>query len=266
MRFARFSVEGKTSSGVIEGDGEDDVVFELKAGDVLGCAQAYESLDATKGDKSWPFSQIKLLAPVLPSKIIAIGLNYKAHAEEFGLTIPETPMILLKPPTSVIATGEEIIYPSHMSRRVDCEAELGVVIGKVAKDIPVEDAKDYILGYTCVNDVTARDLQKTDVQYIRAKAFDTFFPIGPWIETEIDPLNVKVKSLVNGELRQSSSTSDMVFNVFELVSFVSRIMTLLPGDVIATGTPAGHGKIKPCDEVEIRIEGIGSLINTVTEN
>lgn len=262
MRLARFSVEGKSYSGVIE----DDIVFELKAGDVLGCAQAYASIDTTKGDKSWSLNDVKLLAPVLPSKIIAIGLNYRAHAEEFGLSMPETPMVLLKPPTAVIGMGEDIIYPSHMSRRVDCEAELGVVIGQVAKDISVEDAKDYILGYTCVNDVTARDLQKSDTQFIRAKAFDTFAPIGPWIEDDIDPLNVKVKSLVNGELRQSSSTADMVFNVFEIVSFVSRVMTLLPGDVIATGTPSGNGKLKPGNEVEIQIEGIGSLINTVTEN
>ncbi|MCK4963239.1 MAG: fumarylacetoacetate hydrolase family protein [Anaerolineales bacterium] len=266
MRYARFLVDGKTHSGVIEGE----TVFELKGGDVLGCAQAYENIidgnTTAKSDNSWRINDVKLLAPVLPSKLIAMGLNYRAHAEEFGFVIPEDPMVLLKPTTAIIGIGDEIVYPSHMSRRVDCEAELGIVISKRAKNLSIEDAKDYILGYTCVNDVTARDLQKSDGQFIRAKAFDTFAPIGPWIESDIDPENLSVESYVNGELRESGHSSDMAKNVFEVVSFVSKIMTLLPGDVIATGTPSGNGKMKPGDEVEIRIEGIGSLTNTVVVN
>ena len=206
---------------------------------------------------------MRLLAPVEPSKVVAIGLNFKAHAAEFNKELPTEPMLFLKPSTSVIGPGEEIVYPSHMSYRVDYEAELGVVVGTRAHEVAVDRAADHILGYTCVNDVTARDLQGRDVQYTRAKSFDTFAPLGPWIETELDPLDVRIESFLNGEPRQSSSSSDMIFNVFELLSFVSHVMTLLPGDVIATGTPSGIGKMKPGNTVEVRVEGIGSLMNTV---
>lgn len=263
MRLCRFLVDGRASSGVIE----DDLVFEVKEGDVLGCAVACRALVIEKGEKSFPLSEVRLLPPVLPSKVVAIGLNYRAHALEYDLPVPEEPMLLLKPPSSVIGPDDEIVYPSHMSRRVDIEAELGVVIGRTAKDVEVEDAKDFILGYTSVNDVTARDLQKRDVQFVRSKGFDTFTPIGPSIVTEgaLDPKHLEVMSFVNKEKRQDSSSSDMVFDVYEIVSFVSSVMTLLPGDVIATGTPAGNGKVKPGDEVEISIEGIGVLRNPVRD-
>ncbi|MDH4227960.1 MAG: fumarylacetoacetate hydrolase family protein [Deltaproteobacteria bacterium] len=262
MRLLRFQKDGRACSGMAEGD----TVYELKGGDVLGCGQAYTEIKAEKGEKAGELSSFKLLSPVLPSKIVAIGLNYKAHAAEFNKELPSEPMMFLKPSTSVIGPGDAIVYPSHMSRRVDYEAELAIVAGKTAKDVEAGDARDYILGYTCINDVTARDLQGKDVQYTRAKGFDTFAPIGPWIETELkDPMNVRVESYLNGEKRQDSSTSDMIFSVYELFSFVSKVMTLYPGDVIATGTPSGVGKMKPGNTIEIRVEGIGSLLNTVVE-
>ena len=211
----------------------------------------------------WPLDKVDLLAPVTPSKVVAIGLNYKAHAEEFGKDLPAEPMLFLKPPNCVIGPGSDILYPAHMSHRVDYEAELGVVIGATARGVTPDEASGHILGYTCFNDVTARDLQGRDVQYTRAKGFDTFGPTGPWIETELDPGDVRVEAYLNGEKRQDCSTGDMIFNVYELVSFVSRVMTLLPGDIIATGTPPGVGKMKPGDEVEIRLSGIGSLVNRV---
>ena len=263
MRLCRFEADGRAHSGVIEGE----EILELAGGDVLGCAVACRALEIEKGKVSFPLSEVRLLPPVLPSKVVAIGLNYRAHAAEYGLAVPEEPMLLLKPPSSVIGPGEEIVYPSHMSRRVDIEAELGIVIGRTAKDVEVTDAKDFMLGYTCVNDVTARDLQKRDVQFVRSKGFDTFTPLGPSIVTEgdLDPKHLEVMSFVNGEKRQDSSSSDMVFDVYELVSFVSRVMTLLPGDVISTGTPAGNGKVKPGDEVEVVLEGIGVLKNPVRD-
>jgi 2-keto-4-pentenoate hydratase/2-oxohepta-3-ene-1,7-dioic acid hydratase in catechol pathway len=261
MRLARFSVGKGVFSGIIE----DGTVFEAKGGDILGCALAYDALDFKKDGRHWPLDGVRLLAPVLPSKIVAIGLNYRAHAAEFNKPLPEEPMLFLKPSTSVIGPGEEIRHPSHMSRRVDYEGELAAVIGKKAKDVSPAEARRFILGYTCFNDVTARDLQGKDIQYTRAKGFDTFAPIGPWIETELDPLEVKVESYLNGGKRQDSSTKDMIFNVYELVGFISRVMTLLPGDVIATGTPSGVGKMKPGDTIEIRVGGIGALVNKVAD-
>ncbi len=207
--------------------------------------------------------QVKLLPASTPSKIVAIGLNYKAHAAEFNKPLPETPMLFMKPSTAVIGHGDAIVYPSHMSHRVDYEGELAVVVGRKAKDVPVDKAQDYILGYTCINDVTARDLQGKDVQFTRAKGFDTFAPIGPWVETDLDPLNAKIETWLNGEKKQDTSTKDMIFNVYEVFSFVSSVMTLLAGDVIATGTPSGVGKMSPGDTVEVVIEGIGTLKNTV---
>ncbi len=190
-------------------------------------------------------------------------MNYKAHAAEFDKELPNEPMLFLKPPSSVIGPADGIVYPSHMSRRVDYEGELAVVIGTRTRHVEPSEAGEYILGYTCFNDVTARDLQGRDIQYTRAKGFDTFAPIGPWIETELEPTGVMVESCLNGDKRQSTSTSDMIFDCFTLVSFVSKVMTLSAGDVIATGTPSGVGKMKPGDEVTVRIEGIGELVNTV---
>jgi 2-keto-4-pentenoate hydratase/2-oxohepta-3-ene-1,7-dioic acid hydratase in catechol pathway len=210
-----------------------------------------------------PWDQARLLAPVIPSKVVAVGRNYVDHAAELDNEIPENPLIFLKPPTSVIGPLQPIRYPSD-SENVHHEAELAVVVGKVARDVRIEDAGMYILGYTAANDVTARDLQRSDGQWTRAKGFDTFCPLGPAIDTDLDPLEgLQITCRVNGDLRQSGSTADMVFGVSELLSYMSHVMTLLPGDVILTGTPAGVGPIEPGDKVEVEIEGIGVLMNPV---
>ena len=207
-------------------------------------------------------SQCVLLAPVLPSKIVAVGLNYSDHAAEMGLPIPDEPRLFLKPPTALVGPDDPIVYPPQ-SARVEHEAELAVVMRRRCHDVPAARVREYVLGYTCLNDVTARDVQARDRLPTRAKAFDTFCPIGPAIATDIDPNAVVVEAYVNGVLRQSSSTKELIFPVEELVARVAEVMTLLPGDVIATGTPPGVGPLLPGDRVEVRIEGIGSLRNTV---
>lgn len=209
-------------------------------------------------------SEVRLLAPCLPSKIVCVGLNYRSHAEETGLPMPTQPLIFLKPSTAVIGPDDEIVLPPLSPRRVDYEAELGVVIGRRARNVPLDRAMDFVLGFTCFNDVSERYAQQGDGQWTRAKSYDTFAPIGPWIETEVAPDDLKVETYLNGELRQSARTCDLIFVVPELISFISSVMTLLPGDVIATGTPSGIGQMNPGDAVEIRIEGIGSLRNDVT--
>jgi 2-keto-4-pentenoate hydratase/2-oxohepta-3-ene-1,7-dioic acid hydratase in catechol pathway len=206
--------------------------------------------------------EVRLLAPSLPSKIVAIGLNYRDHAEEVKLEIPKEPVFFIKPSTSVIGPGEAIVFPK-MSRRVDYEGELAIVIKKTAKSVPEEKAGDYILGYTCLNDVTARDLQPKNGQWTLSKGFDTFAPIGPWIVTDIDPSQLEISTLLNGERRQHSNTKNLIFGCKTLVSYVSRVMTLLPGDVIATGTSSGVGKMAVGDQVDVVIEGIGTLSNTI---
>lgn len=211
-----------------------------------------------------PWEAVQLLSPVIPSKVVAVGRNYLEHAAEFGNPLPEEPMIFLKPATSVIGPGASIVYPTSQSQNVHHEAELAVVIGRVAKNVAAEDAGGYIFGYTAANDVSARDLQKKDGQWGRAKGFDTFCPLGPVIETELDPLErLAVVCRVNGEVRQAGFTTEMVFGVAELVEFISKVMTLLPGDVILTGTPSGVGPIKPGDIVEVEVDGIGVLANPV---
>jgi 2-keto-4-pentenoate hydratase/2-oxohepta-3-ene-1,7-dioic acid hydratase in catechol pathway len=205
---------------------------------------------------------VRLLAPCEPTKIVAVGLNYRDHAEEFGTPIPPEPLIFLKPPSSVVGPGDAIrLPPRSLSKRVDFEGELAVVIGRRARNVPVGRAAKYILGYTILNDVTARDLQKKDGQWTRAKGFDTFSPIGPWIVSGISPADLKIETFVNGKRRQASRTSRLAFKVPELVSFISRIMTLEPGDVIPTGTPSGIGPLKRGNKVEVRIEKIGTLAN-----
>jgi 2-keto-4-pentenoate hydratase/2-oxohepta-3-ene-1,7-dioic acid hydratase in catechol pathway len=193
---------------------------------------------------------------------VALGLNYADHATECGLPLPEQPIVFLKPPTAVIGHLDQIIYPA-MSQQVDYEAELAVVIGRRAKSVPSHEARRYVLGYTCSNDVTARDLQQEDGQWTRSKSFDTFSPLGPWIVTDLNPSRLAITCRVNGQVRQAGNTTDMVFNVWDLVSFISQVMTLEPGDVIMTGTPAGVGPISPGDVVEVEIEGIGTLKNEV---
>ena len=205
----------------------------------------------------------RLLAPTIASKIVAVGLNYRDHAEELGLELPKEPILFMKPATSVIGPLDDIFYP-HQSTRVDYEAELAVVMAKTCRDVKASDAREVILGYTCLNDVTARDLQVSDGQWTRAKSFDTFAPIGPWIETDIeDPHSLAITSHLNGECKQSSNTKNLIFSVFELIEFISGIMTLNKGDVIATGTPSGIGPMNPGDEIAIELEGIGVLKNQV---
>jgi 2-keto-4-pentenoate hydratase/2-oxohepta-3-ene-1,7-dioic acid hydratase in catechol pathway len=251
MKFLRFKTEdGKVKHGHLEAG----KVIEI-TGDIFG------EYNSTSND--YDVNDIKFLAPSSPSKIVAVGLNYRDHAQELKKKIPDEPLLFLKPSTSIIGHEDKIIYPHHMSSRVDYEGELGVIIGKEAKWINESDATDYIFGYTCINDVTARDLQVKDIQYTRAKGFDTFAPVGPVIETEIDPSDLEISTFLNGELKQHSKTSELIFNVPRVVSFISRVMTLLPGDIIATGTPSGIGSMKGGDEVEISIEGIGVLRNVV---
>jgi 2-keto-4-pentenoate hydratase/2-oxohepta-3-ene-1,7-dioic acid hydratase in catechol pathway len=205
---------------------------------------------------------VTLLAPVVPSKIVAVGLNYRDHAEEVGLEMPDEPLIFLKPSTAVIGPNESIRYP-RMSSRIDYEAELAVVLRKRTTGVSPGEAGEHILGYACFNDVTARDLQNKDRQWTRAKGFDTFAPLGPWIETDLDPGHLTVETRLNGELKQSSNTENLIFDCYELVSFISRVMTLMPGDVIATGTPSGIGPMSVGDRVDVVIEGIGTLTNSV---
>ncbi|MGQ9499788.1 MAG: fumarylacetoacetate hydrolase family protein [Dissulfurimicrobium sp.] len=252
MKLVRFMINDKKVLRYgIMGDGYvRTIVANPFEGMIIETSETYQA------------DEITILAPCVPTKIVAVGLNYRDHAEELKMPLPDEPLIFLKPPSSVIGHGAEIRRPVQ-SYRVDYEAELGVVIGKKTRNVPPERIKGHILGFTCVNDVTARDLQMKDVQFTRAKGFDTFCPIGPWIETELDPSDVLVECRLNGELKQSSRTSQFIYHVPELVSFISQIMTLEPGDVISTGTPKGVGPMKSGDEVVVSIEGIGELRNNV---
>lgn len=211
-----------------------------------------------------PVSKVKLLAPVYPSKIVAVGLNYRKHAEELHQTVPHEPILFMKPSSSVIGYGDSILYPK-MSHQVDYEAELAVVIKKKAKNVSKEKVSDYILGYTCFNDVTARDLQKKDGQWTRAKSFDTFSSFGPWIVSDLDSSDLRIESYLNGVQKQDGRTSDMIFDVPFLVSFISQVMTLEAGDLITTGTPPGIGPMNIGDAIEVRIEKIGTLKNCIKE-
>lgn len=214
--------------------------------------------------ESYDFSTLKLLAPCEPSKIVAVGKNYRDHALELGSNVPDHPILFIKPETTVNNPFDGIVYPT-VSNRVDYEAELALVIGKTAKKVKKADAKDYIFAYTCLNDVTARDIQTEDGQWTRAKSFDGFAPIGPWLVDDIDPSDLKVESRVNGETKQSASTSLFLWNVYELLEFITECMTLKPGDVVTTGTPAGIGPMTVGDTVEIEIENIGILRNKIVE-
>lgn len=249
MRLVRFRFADRIATGVVEGD----LVRVLRG-------TFFE--DPLPTGEEIPLDDVRLLAPVLPSKVVAVGKNYAAHAAEFGGEVPEEPLIFMKPSTAVSGPGDLIPLPT-ISRRVDYEGELAVVMGRLARNVPAEEAGKYVLGYTCGNDVTLRDLQKKDGQWTRAKGFDGSCPLGPWIETELDPTDVRIQTRVNGETRQSASTADMVFGVATLIAFVTTSMTLLPGDVIMTGTPEGVGPLGPGDRVEVEIEGLGVLSNTV---
>jgi 2-keto-4-pentenoate hydratase/2-oxohepta-3-ene-1,7-dioic acid hydratase in catechol pathway len=251
MKIVRFSYNEQVKYGIMTGNAV--------------CAIEGSPFDTFKEtDRYYLLNEIKLLAPCLPYKIVALGVNYRSHGKEMNHKPPSEPLIFLKPSTSVIGPDDKIVYPPS-SKKVDYEGELGVVIKSITQGVSKADAKNYILGYTCVNDVTARDLQAKDVQWTRSKSFDTFCPIGPCIETELDPAKLSLETILNGKVKQKASTSQLIFKVPELVSFISNIMTLLPGDVIATGTPEGIGSMQPDDVVEVKIEGIGTLRNTVTK-
>ncbi len=250
MRFARFSRNGQIGFGVLQ----DDTVKVLRSG-------LFEVPDYT--GEECALADLQLLAPVQPGKLVCVGLNYRLHAEESGVAVPEEPMLFMCSPEAIIASGATIVLDNG-SDRIDFEAEIGLIVGRTCKDLSQDEAKDYIFGYTCANDVSNRDLQRKDGQFTRAKSFDTYKPMGPWIETELDPDNVAIQLWQNGELRQSSNTNDMIFSISRIFEFVSSIMTLNPGDVIITGTPSGVGPMKKGDLIEIEIEGIGRLSNTVS--
>ena len=249
MRLVRFRFGDRIATGVVEGDA------------VRALAGTFFENPVPSGEEI-PLDDVRLLAPILPSKVVCLGKNYAAHAAEFGGEVPEEPLVFLKPSTSVSGPGDPIPLPP-ISNRVDYEGELAVVIGRIARNVRAEETFRYILGYTCGNDVTLRDLQKKDDQWARAKGFDGSCPLGPWVETDLDPIDVHLETRVNGEVRQSASTSDMVFGVATIIEFVTEFMTLLPGDVIMTGTPEGVGKLEPGDRVEVAIDGIGVLMNPV---
>ena len=262
MRIARFKTSdtGSTSGvgfGVVEGDIEDPTSLHVTAID----GHPFAPFQAV--GEPLPLAGVRLLAPVLPSKVLGFGRNYAEHAKELGNEVPDIPVVFLKPSTSVIGPGDSIVYPA-LSQEVHFEGELAVVIGRLCREVPIERVPEVVLGFTCANDVTARDLQRSDNQWARAKGFDTFCPLGPWIDTDVDPAGLSIQTTVNGELRQDGTTADMLRGVAECVAFISAAMTLLPGDVILTGTPAGVGPITAGDEVAVSIGGIGTLSNRVS--
>jgi 2-keto-4-pentenoate hydratase/2-oxohepta-3-ene-1,7-dioic acid hydratase in catechol pathway len=258
MKYCRFEYDGVIVFGLIESAAGRNAITAI--------IQSPENNTDLRPQAISPLAlaEAKLMAPVQPSKIVCVGRNYREHAKELGNEVPTEPLIFLKPPSSLIGPGQTIVRPA-MSARVDHEGELGVVIGKACRHLRAEeDVRPYILGYTCVNDVTARDLQKKDGQWTRGKGFDTFCPAGPIITGEIDPWSgVTVETRVNGELRQQGTTRDFIFSLDVVIRYISQVMTLLPGDLIATGTPSGVGPLIASDVVEITIDGIGSLRNSV---
>jgi 2-keto-4-pentenoate hydratase/2-oxohepta-3-ene-1,7-dioic acid hydratase in catechol pathway len=262
VRIARFTTGDDPRYGVVTGavdergePAEDSTVVVLK-GDPL-----YAGIELT--DSEHRLADVRLLAPVLPrSKVVGIGRNYADHAAEMGSDLPTEPLMFIKPNTSVVGPGDPVFYP-RQSRELHYEGELAVVIGRICRDVPAERVADVVHGYTVGNDVTARDLQRSDVQFTRAKGFDSFCPLGPWVETELDPSALSLRTFLNGDVVQDGNTKDMVFDVPALVAHITSVMTLLPGDVILTGTPAGVGPMAVGDEVEVVVEGIGALTNTV---
>ena len=245
MRWVRYREGGRLFYGVLE----DDRLREGVGDPFHGWRENGHRV---------PFSSAHVLAPCEPTKIVAVGLNYRDHAAEMKKALPEEPLLFIKPGTAVIGAGEQILCPPQ-SKQVEFEGELAIVIGRTCRRVTPGDAIDYILGYTCMIDVTARDIQRREGQYTRAKGFDTFAPLGPWIETAVDPEDVTIETFVNGERRQASRTNELIFSPAFLVSFISHVMTLLPGDVVSTGTPSGVGALRPGDSIEVRIGSIGAL-------
>ncbi|MBP2635936.1 MAG: 5-carboxymethyl-2-hydroxymuconate Delta-isomerase [Firmicutes bacterium] len=251
MKIVRFEADNTINYGILAANEQIHVV----KGDIFNNT-------FTETGEILPLNNVKLLSPCVPSKAVCIGLNYHDHAREMKLTLPEEPLIFLKPSSALNHPNGTVEYPA-ISKNLHYEGELAIVIKKEARKVPIETAENYVLGYTCANDVTARDIQMKDGQWTRGKSFDTFLPLGPCIETELDPHNVSIRLLLNGEVKQSSNTSNLIFKVAEMVSFVSQVMTLYPGDVILTGTPSGVGPMQVGDFVTVDIEGIGALNNTI---
>lgn len=251
MKLVRFQEGATALYGVLEQD-----VIRVIEGDVFGTHRVTERVV--------PVAGVRLLAPCMPSKAVCVGLNYHDHAREMKLDLPAEPLIFLKPSSSLLGPDGAIEYPT-ISENLHFEAELAVVIKKQAKKISAATAADYILGYTCANDVTARDLQKKDGQWTRGKSFDTFLPLGPCIETELDPGNAAVRLYLNGKVKQASNTGNLIFKVPDLIAFISQVMTLFPGDVILTGTPSGVGPMEVGDTVSVEVEGIGKLSNMIVK-
>jgi 2-keto-4-pentenoate hydratase/2-oxohepta-3-ene-1,7-dioic acid hydratase in catechol pathway len=251
MRLVRFRFGDRIATGAAEFDA-----------DTIRVLQGTFFEDPVPTGEEVPIDDVRLLAPVLPSKLVCVGKNYAAHAAEFDSAVPEEPLLFLKPSTAVIGPNDPIrLLP--VSRRVDYEGELAVIIGRIARGVRTEDAYKHILGYTCANDVTLRDLQKSDDQWARAKGFDGSCPLGPWIETDLDPTDVRVETRLNGDVRQAGQTSDMAFGVATLIEYITSFMTLLPGDAILTGTPEGVGRLSAGDVVEVEVDGVGTLSNPV---
>jgi 2-keto-4-pentenoate hydratase/2-oxohepta-3-ene-1,7-dioic acid hydratase in catechol pathway len=264
---SRATVSGDTVPEAGNGAGQ---ILSRDAGDLTIAELAGHPFGPNAGEAkltgvTFPLADVRLLAPVLPSKVVAIGRNYLEHARETGAEPPAEPLIFLKPSTAVVGPGDAIVRPLDQSERVDYEGELAVIFGRLCRDVPAARVPEVIFGYTCANDVTARDLQAKDGQWARAKGFDTFCPLGPWIETALDPADVRLTTTVNGEVRQDSRTSLMIHDITRLVTYVTAVMTMLPGDVLLTGTPEGIGPVVAGDSVSVNIEGIGALTNRVVD-
>jgi 2-keto-4-pentenoate hydratase/2-oxohepta-3-ene-1,7-dioic acid hydratase in catechol pathway len=261
VRIARFGKGDGVAYGVVDGEsGQPQTIAEL-----YGHPFGIDPAGVRFTGERYPLAEVRLLAPVLPSKVVAVGRNYAEHVREMGAAeLPAEPVLFLKPSTSVTGHGDRIAYPVKLTDRVDYEGELAVIIGRLCREVPRERAADVIFGYSCANDVTARDLQARDGQWTRAKGFDTFCPLGPWMETSADPADLGITTTVNGDVRQHARTSELLWDVPSLIEYVSSVMTLLPGDVLLTGTPGGVGPLTAGDEVSVTIESIGTLTNRVT--
>ncbi|HEY7484792.1 MAG TPA: fumarylacetoacetate hydrolase family protein [Streptosporangiaceae bacterium] len=252
MRIIRYDSEGATRWGVL---GSDDTVYAAEG-------EPWDGAGLRQGPAVGPVDDVRLCAPVTPSKIVCVGRNYADHAAELGNPVPKEPLVFLKPPSAIIGPGDDVVYPS-LSGRVDPEAELVVVIGRTGRRVPPEEAMSMVAGYTCGNDVTARDLQRSDPQWTRGKGFDTFCPLGPWVDTEFDPADVRVTCEVDGELRQDGRTRDFIFDIPTLIAYITAFARLEAGDVIMTGTPAGVGPVRIGDTMTVAVTGLGRLTNRV---
>ena len=257
MRIARFAKGDGVAYGVVEGEAAQTIA------ELYGHPFGIDPSGVRLTGQRYPMAEVRLLAPVLPSKVVAVGKNYAEHVREMGSEVPAEPVLFLKPSTSVTGPNDRIAYPVKLTDRVDYEGELAVIFGRLCRDVPKERAYDVVFGYTCANDVTARDLQLKDGQWTRAKGFDTFCPLGPWMETATDPSDLGITTRVNGEVRQHARTRELLWDVPSLIEYISSVMTLLPGDVLLTGTPEGVGPLTDGDEVSVTVESIGTLTNKV---